>query len=132
MKKTAFAIIFLIFVSGIIYITAMPDIKESGKPFNVLKAKAKDIGGVSIAQFITNSIELSNAEQNKAEILGYSENSVYFQIFTVVDNMEFMKELGIYGTSYIIIDTDGNIAVKKPGLITSLDFAEIVGSLHMH
>ncbi|WP_022851565.1 hypothetical protein [Limisalsivibrio acetivorans] len=132
MNKKIFIPIFVIVVAVLMGISVIPDFKKSQEPINVLKAMARQSGGIGIAQYTSNQSEYQKAiEEKSATVEKYGERTAYM-VFKKEEEQKFLNRTKLDAPAYFIFDTDGNLPVAEKGILTFNELQSILGGLHTH
>lgn len=131
MKKT-FIPVFLAAVAFIVFMSALPSIKESRKPVNMFIAETKSAGKIPLLQFVADG---DNGEQIANEIEKFNQVSpikLELGVFPASENADSIAQYRVSVPGYLIFDADGNLAIQEDGLATADALLQKIGSVHVH
>lgn len=129
--KKIFPLIAVAFIAVVVFISVIPDYKESQKPFNKFLTFAKE-NGFGVAVMVKDDFAVGNAVQ---EIIKLEENlgkTVHTVYFTGDEAIKMASEQLLTVPAFMIADADGNVAVRQKGEVTASGLVPYFTDLHTH
>lgn len=130
--KKAFIPIFLAAVAFIVFMSALPAIKESRKPVNMFIAETKASGKLPLIQFVQ---DMADGEAIINEINKFNQVSptkLEAGIFPASENADSIAHYRIGVPGYLIFDADGKVAIQENGEASADVLLQKIGSVHVH
>lgn len=117
--------------AAVIFLAAIPDYKESKRPFNKLVTFAK-AEGFALAVLLPESGMVKRAEQELAKLEELIKRSVPVRYFHGEEATGLGAEAGVTVPGYIIMDGDGNPAVRENDFINAGRISGYFQNIHTH
>jgi len=121
----------VIFIAAAVIISVIPDYKKSQEPFNKLLTYAKS-EGFAVGVLVKNDQDVSQAQVQIDALASQLNRSIPARYYTGDTAAKIAVEQMLGVPSFVIINGDGNLAVKVNGKVTAKKLVPYFSDLHTH
>jgi len=129
--KKIITLIVIIFIAALIFISVIPDYKESQRPFNKLVTYAK-AEGFALGILLPNPSMQKKADMEVVKLEKKIERTVPVKYFSGSEAKDISQEQRISVPGYILLDGDGNVAAKESDVFRAGAVLKFFTDLHTH
>ncbi|PLX71323.1 MAG: hypothetical protein C0602_01575 [Denitrovibrio sp.] len=129
--KKYFPLIAILFIAAAIFISVIPDYKESKRPFNKLVTFSK-AEGFALGVLLPDANMEFNASKEVVRLGEMVDRFIPTQYFSGADAVSISREQGISVPGYLLLDGDGNVVVRVSDVLRAEDLTKYFQDLHTH
>lgn len=123
--------ILIAFIGVVVIISVIPDYKDSKRPFNKLVAFASS-EGFALGVLMPDASMVTKAAEEVEKTESIIQRSIPTKFLSGADAESIAHEQGVSIPGYILLDGDGNVAVRENDVLKSDVLSKYFANLHTH
>lgn len=129
--KKIFPLIAVVFIIAVVFVSVIPDYKESLRPFNKLVTFSK-AEGFALGILLPDYEMQAAASKEVIKLEQQLQKTVPVKYFSGKDAMSIASERGVSIPGYLVMDGDGNVAGIEKDVFRARDAMKYFTNLHTH